>query len=280
YALACMLFQCLTGAKPFSAENALAVMYMHLTNEPPRPSEVRPGVSAAFDRVIAQGMAKSPDERFATAGELAAAAQRALIEPGTKRLPTVPITPPSPPASPPMPARKPARANRRGWLTAAATAAVVALMGVAVFIWGQSDRQGQKGASAPSSSSSSSSSSPATATSAPAPGVDLGLAVPLDVPACDGGYIVIVGSAVNPNAYATDVREFLKINVGAKYLHAPTTGCSSLRTHVGTVEIYSVFYGPYRDKNVACNQKAAVKGDSFVRRLDTTSTPDRAVSCG
>ncbi|TDC90279.1 serine/threonine protein kinase [Saccharopolyspora aridisoli] len=78
YSLACVLFQCLTGAKPYGVTSTEALIYAHLNREPPKPSAAMPGVSTAFDRVVATGMAKNADERYATAGELAAAARRAL----------------------------------------------------------------------------------------------------------------------------------------------------------------------------------------------------------
>jgi serine/threonine-protein kinase len=246
-----MLFQCLTGANPFTAENALAVMYLHLTNEPPKPSEVRPGVPAGFGRVIAQGMAKDPELRFANAGDLASAARRVLTDRGTKQMPVV--APEIPSAA--VVAAEPARPRRQGRLAVAAAVVVAVALGVAAVIWSQSGRTQETGQSAPSSPTA------------------------IDNPACDGRYIVIVGSAVNPAAYAKDVQKFLDLNPGAKYLHAPTTGCRSLRTHVNTAEIYSVFYGPFPDENKARGHRATVGGDSFVRRLDSTSTPERAVSC-
>jgi len=268
YALACMLFQCLTGAKPFTAENALAVMYMHLTNEPPKPSEVRTGVPAGFDRVIAQGLAKDPELRFASAGELASAARGVLTDRGTKQMPVVAPENPSAPGV----AAEPPRSRRRGRLVVAAAVVVAVALAAAAVIWSQSGGTRQTGQSAPSSPT-------ATSGTTPPPGAELGLSTPIDNPACDGQYIVIVGSAVNPDTYAKDVQKFLDHNPGAKYLHAPTAGCRSLRTHVDTAEIYSVFYGPFPDEDKACGHRATVGGDSFVRRLDSTSTPEKAVSC-
>jgi len=79
YSLACVLAECLTGSPPYRADSIERVIGAHLTEPAPRPSQLRPGrVPPAVDQVIARGMAKSPDERYRSAGELAAAAHDAL----------------------------------------------------------------------------------------------------------------------------------------------------------------------------------------------------------
>jgi tRNA A-37 threonylcarbamoyl transferase component Bud32 len=78
YALGCVLFECLTGARPYERESELAVVYAHLNEPPPFLSDLRPDLPAAFDDVFQTALAKSPEGRFASCGELAAVAEGAL----------------------------------------------------------------------------------------------------------------------------------------------------------------------------------------------------------
>ncbi|MEV0246743.1 serine/threonine-protein kinase [Nocardia sp. NPDC050712] len=78
YALGCTLYELLTGAKPFPRASAVAVMHAHLNDPPPRASAVRPALPAAIDDVIATALAKHPDRRYESCGELAAAAAAAF----------------------------------------------------------------------------------------------------------------------------------------------------------------------------------------------------------
>ena len=87
YALAGVLFYALTGQKPFVAPpntepDLLYYLNSHLHRPPPRPSDHASAAARAdlarLDPVVARGMAKRPTERYASAGELAAAAHSAL----------------------------------------------------------------------------------------------------------------------------------------------------------------------------------------------------------
>ena len=80
YALTCVLHECLTGAQPYQGDSVSVVITAHLMQPIPKPSEQRPGIPAAFDAVIAKGMGKKPEDRYASAGDLAIAANDALSE--------------------------------------------------------------------------------------------------------------------------------------------------------------------------------------------------------
>ena len=78
YSLGCLLYECLTGEVPFPRDTELAVLWAHLYEPPPRPSEHNPALSRAVDTVLAKAMAKSPDERHASCAELVEEAREAL----------------------------------------------------------------------------------------------------------------------------------------------------------------------------------------------------------
>lgn len=89
YALACVLHEALTGAKPFPGDSFEQQVTAHLQTQPPRPSNLVPGLSPAMDAVIAKGMAKNPTERYRTATEFTRAAKAALQVPPEASGPTV-----------------------------------------------------------------------------------------------------------------------------------------------------------------------------------------------
>ncbi len=80
YALTCVLYECLTGARPYPADSLEQQIAGHMVSPAPKPSESNPRL-APFDEVIAKGMAKKPEKRYQSGAELAAAAARALRAP-------------------------------------------------------------------------------------------------------------------------------------------------------------------------------------------------------
>ena len=94
YSLACVLYECITGATPFKSSNVSALMLAHMQDSPVPASSIRSGVPTALDAVIARGLAKNPADRHASAGEFAAAAQAALAPPARRTEPTIAATTP------------------------------------------------------------------------------------------------------------------------------------------------------------------------------------------
>ena len=80
YALTCVLYECLTGSRPYPVDSLEQQIAKHINAPVPKPSAIDPKL-AAFDEVIAKGMAKKPGRRYQTAGEMAAAARHALSIP-------------------------------------------------------------------------------------------------------------------------------------------------------------------------------------------------------
>jgi serine/threonine protein kinase len=97
YSLACVLYECLTGSPPFGEDTMARLIAAHLSTPPPRPSRTQRNVPPQVDDVIARGMAKDPDQRYATTVELADAARDAITVPIPRPRPTVGAHPPTRP---------------------------------------------------------------------------------------------------------------------------------------------------------------------------------------
>ncbi len=90
YSLGCVLYAALTGVPPFPRGTVPATLLAHLRDPVPRPSAK--GAIAYFDRIVARALAKDPDDRFPSAGDLGRAALAAARgEPVTETERTVAI---------------------------------------------------------------------------------------------------------------------------------------------------------------------------------------------
>ena len=69
YALACVLYEMLTGGPPFSGPNAQVLLARHLLDPVPPVHSVRPSVSEAVDDVLRRALAKLPADRYVTVTE-------------------------------------------------------------------------------------------------------------------------------------------------------------------------------------------------------------------
>jgi serine/threonine-protein kinase len=132
YASGIVLFEMITGKKPFAAVDPMAVVKMQLDQPPPRLADALPGDHGELETVIARALAKSPDQRYQSAVEMAQAieaaldvpvvgssvilaveepsgvrAQEPMLEPSSVRPRSVrAATPPPPPPPPPAASRR------------------------------------------------------------------------------------------------------------------------------------------------------------------------------
>ncbi len=140
YSLGVMLYEMLTGRLPFEADTPLAVVLKHITAPLPPARTLAPDLPESVDAVLHAALAKSPADRFATAGELAAAFDQAIgagVQPETKPLrPDLAPTQPSDSVRPTLPARRPLRLSRPMQMTLLAGAAFVALLGALAALLG------------------------------------------------------------------------------------------------------------------------------------------------
>jgi len=85
YSLGCVLFECLTGRAPFHRENEVATLYAHLEEPAPNPKDTRSDVPSSLAAVVERSMAKRPEERFASASDMAAGLRGASPPGGPSR---------------------------------------------------------------------------------------------------------------------------------------------------------------------------------------------------
>lgn len=146
YGLACVLFEFLTGARPFAGSTDAEVMRAHLFEPIPRPSMVRANVPELFDAVIAKGLAKNPHERYSSAGELAEAAAAALTGAENRSANALDSPVPEPDSNGEPQA---VESRRRGVLRILAPALIAALMAVFGTVAWTSARPGVTGTAVP-----------------------------------------------------------------------------------------------------------------------------------
>ncbi|MFE1579893.1 serine/threonine-protein kinase [Streptomyces fradiae] len=119
YSLGCVVYETLAGSPPFRRDDDMALLWAHQYDPPPPLSDVRPGLPAGMDEVLARALAKAPEHRYdscmAFVTELRRAASSGAGGPDRAEgaaedraegggLPDGrPDAPPEPPAGPPPP---------------------------------------------------------------------------------------------------------------------------------------------------------------------------------
>jgi hypothetical protein len=157
YSLGCVLFEALTGQVPYPKDSDVAKMFAHMNEPPAAVSALAPGAGWAFDAVVARALAKAPEERYPSAGDLGRAAvaavagqhttvpERSVAAGGaaptaqqtgpTARLPVQSFQPPPPPAPAPTWAPPPAaKQSSSKWPIVAVCVTLLLLAGVAIAL--------------------------------------------------------------------------------------------------------------------------------------------------
>jgi eukaryotic-like serine/threonine-protein kinase len=135
YALAVVAFELLTGGRPFERGSATAEAAAHVGEAVPSASERAAGLSRAVDAIFERGLAKSPADRYGSAGAFVAALAQALRQADTARTRPLPVAAAPPPPRPPVtPAPTPARTSRPVVPALAGGLLLAALMAGGIFL--------------------------------------------------------------------------------------------------------------------------------------------------
>jgi serine/threonine protein kinase len=149
YALAIILFEMLSGKLPFNADTPYHMMHLHVSERPPLMSNIRPDLPPSIDQLMARALAKQPEQRFPSGGELATAFRALLPKNGEAivnpistddRTTAIGVPPGSevttlvPPAAAPASVTRVNKGRSRGVIGVMGAIALLALVGLALLL--------------------------------------------------------------------------------------------------------------------------------------------------
>jgi serine/threonine protein kinase len=131
YALGIVLYEMITGRKPYTADTPMAVLIMHARDPLPRPSKFISGIPNAVEKVLIKALAKSPDNRYQSMAEMVTALERLF---GGKRRESAWVSVSQGKEKKPSSDKKETQPNRKGLLSLGvigiAIVALIAIMGL------------------------------------------------------------------------------------------------------------------------------------------------------
>jgi hypothetical protein len=151
YALGCMTYEAITGRVPYPRETHVAKIWAHMNEPPPSVLAAAPDVPAPFDDIVRRAMAKDPNDRYPSAGDLGRAAlaaargQRSTVAERTVAVgdaaarPTKVAQVHSAPTVAPEPARPRRRHTRAALLAGVAALALGLVVAVVLVLAGGGD---------------------------------------------------------------------------------------------------------------------------------------------
>jgi len=80
YSLGVVLYHMLTGRVPFTGTSPVAIAIRHAMVDPPSMRQFNPHIAPSIEAVVMQALAKDPEERFSSAGEMARALRQAASQ--------------------------------------------------------------------------------------------------------------------------------------------------------------------------------------------------------
>ncbi len=78
YSMGVVIYEMFTNERPFEGDKPIEIAMKHITQPPRPPRQVRPAIGPELEAVILKALAKKPEDRYQTGGELAAALEAAL----------------------------------------------------------------------------------------------------------------------------------------------------------------------------------------------------------
>lgn len=81
YSVGAMMYEMLSGRKPFDSDNPVAIAVMHMHDIPERPRAVNPEIPDGLEEIVLKAMEKAPEDRYRTTGEMIADIERFKADP-------------------------------------------------------------------------------------------------------------------------------------------------------------------------------------------------------